>query len=383
MIIFETIWNLLGYVVPFVAVLSTVVFVHEMGHFLVGRWCGVKIDAFSLGIGPEIFGFDDRRGTHWRLALFPVGGYVKFHGDANGASVPDVEGAAAMSAAERALTLQGQPVGNRAAIVAAGPVANFLLTIAIFSALFFFNGEQILTPRIDAIDSGSVAEQAGFKTGDLVTAIDGRAVSSFSSLVNAVTTSPDIALTFEVLRDGAKVEIVATPRSQIENTRIGSQRVGRMGMHSSSDAADLRHQSYGPVGAIVRGLGETWFWAENTGTALKRIVTGRASADQISGPIQIARISGELYKVSPEILISLVAILSVSIGLLNLLPVPMLDGGHLMFYAYEALRGRPMNERVQEIGFRFGIAAVAAMMLFAVSNDLFHIIRDMKIFGIG
>ena len=383
MVIFDTIWMLLGYIVPFAIVLSTVVFIHEMGHFLVGRWCGVKIDAFSLGIGPELFGFDDRHGTHWRLALYPVGGYVKFHGDANGASVPDVEGAAAMPAAERALTLQGQPVGNRAAIVAAGPIANFLLTVAIFTGLFYFNGEMVLQPRISAVVQGSAAEQAGFKAGDFVLSIDGRSVSSFKDMSNAIITSPDIALTFEVDRAGTKTVIVAAPRSHVEETNIGRQRYGQLGLRGSQDPADLRKVEYNPLQAFVRGMGETWYWVENTGTSIKRLVTGTASADQISGPIQIARVSGEMAKVSIGGLVTLIAILSVSIGLLNLMPVPMLDGGHLMFYAYEAVRGRPMNERVQEIGFRLGIAAVAALMLFAVSNDLFNIIRDMKIFGIG
>ena len=383
MVIFDTIWMLLGYIVPFAIVLSTVVFIHEMGHFLVGRWCGVKIDAFSLGIGPELFGFDDRHGTHWRLALYPIGGYVKFHGDANGASVPDVEGAAAMPAAERALTLQGQPVGNRAAIVAAGPIANFLLTVAIFTGLFYFNGEMVLQPRISAVVQGSAAEQAGFKAGDFVLSIDGRSVSSFKDMSNAIITSPDIALTFEVDRAGTKTVIVAAPRSHVEETNIGRQRYGQLGLRGSQDPADLRKVEYNPLQAFVRGMGETWYWVENTGTSIKRLVTGTASADQISGPIQIARVSGEMAKVSIGGLITLIAILSVSIGLLNLMPVPMLDGGHLMFYAYEAVRGRPMNERVQEIGFRLGIAAVAALMLFAVSNDLFNIIRDMKIFGIG
>lgn len=383
MVVFDTIWMLAGYVVPFVAVLSTVVFVHELGHFVVGRWCGVKIDAFSLGIGPEIFGFDDRRGTHWRLALFPVGGYVKFHGDANGASVPDVEGAAAMPAAEQALTLQGQRVGNRAAIVAAGPIANFLLAIAIFSSLYYFNGEQVLQPRVASVVEGSAAEQAGFKAGDFVLAIDGRGVTSFKDMSNAIITSPDVALAFEVERAGTKLTIVAAPKSRVEDTNIGRQRFGQLGLRGSQDPADLRQVEYNPAEALARGLRETWFWVDNTGTSIKRLVTGKASADQISGPIQIARVSGEIAKVSIGGLITLIAILSVSIGLLNLLPVPMLDGGHLMFYAYEALRGRPMNERVQEIGFRFGIAAVAALMLFAVSNDLFNIVRDMKIFGIG
>ena len=383
MVVFYALQTMLTYVVPFVAVLSIIVFVHEMGHFLVGRWCGVKIDTFSLGIGPELFGFDDRRGTHWRLAAYPIGGYVKFHGDADGASTPDVDGIARMDAAERGRTLPGQPVLNRALIVLAGPVANLVLAVVLFSGLFFFLGQNVLQPRVAGVEAGSVAEASGFKAGDLVLRIDGRNVSSFADMTKAIVTSADIALTFDLERDGAPLTIVAAPRSHVEEMNIGRQRIGRLGLRGSGNPADLRHETYGFGEAIVRGAGETWYWVESSGTSLKRIFTGRASADQLTGPIGIARVSGEMAKVSIDRLLYLVAILSVSIGLLNLLPIPMLDGGHLMFYAYEAARGRPMSERAQEIGFRFGLATVGALMLFAISNDLYKLVVELKIFQIG
>lgn len=383
MFVLNSLWTLVSYAVPFFIVLTVVVFVHELGHFLVGRWCGVKIDAFSLGFGPEIFGFTDRYGTRWRFAAYPLGGYVKFHGDANGASAPDSEGVARMSEAERRLTLPGQPIANRAAIVAAGPFANFILTILIFSGLAYFYGQTILQPRVAGVVAGSAAEEAGFKAGDMVVRMDGRSVASFSDVSRAVMSSAGIPIRFEVERAGAAVTIEATPRVQEEQTKIGLQRYGRLGLEASRRPEDLRYETYGLGESLGQGVAETWYWVENTGTSVKRLFAGKASADQLSGPIRIAQISGELAKVSIADVIRLIAILSVSIGLLNLAPIPLLDGGHLLFYACEALRGRPLSERVQEIGFRFGLATVGALMLFALSNDILNIIRDFKLFPIG
>jgi regulator of sigma E protease len=218
--------SLLGYLVPFLAVLTVVVFIHELGHFLVGRWCGVGVNAFSIGFGPELFGWNDRHGTRWKLSAIPLGGYVKFAGDTNGASVPDPAALAQMSDAERAVSFHHKSVARRTAIVAAGPIANFLLAIAIFSGITYFSGRQILSPRIDAIQPGSAAERAGFKPGDLVLSINGRAISSFTDMQRIISASADDTLTVRVERQGQELTIDAVPDLRETNTPFGKQRIG-------------------------------------------------------------------------------------------------------------------------------------------------------------
>jgi len=366
--------SLLGYLVPFLAVLTVVVFIHELGHFLVGRWCGVGVNAFSIGFGPELFGWNDRHGTRWKLSAIPLGGYVKFAGDSNGASVPDAAALAQMSEAERAVSFHFKSVARRTAIVAAGPIANFLLAIAIFSGITYFSGRQILSPRIDAIQPGSAAERAGFKPGDLVLSINGRAISSFTDMQRIISASADDTLTVRVERQGKELTIDAVPDLRETETPFGKQRIGLLGLQASRAAEDFKIVTYGPIESIRLGAAETWYVVERTFTYIGRLVVGRESADQLSGPIRIAQVSGQVANLGGvSALISLVAVLSVSIGLINLFPVPLLDGGHLMFYAIEALRGRPLSERAQEIGFRIGLAIVVMLMLFATWNDIVHL----------
>jgi regulator of sigma E protease len=223
------IWALAGYILPFLFVLSLVVFFHELGHFLIGRWCGVKVDTFSLGFGPELFGINDRRGTHWRVAAFPLGGYVKFHGEANGASMTDEAAVAAMPPGDRAVSFIAQKVWKRAAIVAAGPLANFLLAIVIFTGIFYVNGRAILLPIVDGIASGSAAEAAGFQLGDRIVSIGGIKVDSFEDMQRVVQTASDMELDFSVERGGKLVELVATPRRRDVVTPFGTTRVGVLG----------------------------------------------------------------------------------------------------------------------------------------------------------
>jgi regulator of sigma E protease len=366
--------SLFGYLVPFLAVLTVVVFIHELGHFLVGRWCGVGVNAFSIGFGPELFGWNDRHGTRWKLSAIPLGGYVKFAGDSNGASVPDAAALAQMSEAERAVSFHFKSVARRTAIVAAGPIANFLLAIAIFSGITYFSGRQILSPRIDAIQPGSAAERAGFKPGDLVLSINGRAISSFTDMQRIISASADDTLTVRVERQGKELTIDAVPDLRETETPFGKQRIGLLGLQASRAAEDFKIVTYGPIESIRLGAAETWYVVERTFTYIGRLVVGRESADQLSGPIRIAQVSGQVANLGGvSALISLVAVLSVSIGLINLFPVPLLDGGHLMFYAIEALRGRPLSERAQEIGFRIGLAIVVMLMLFATWNDIVHL----------
>jgi regulator of sigma E protease len=366
--------SLLGYLVPFLIVLTVVVFVHELGHFLIGRWCGVGVTAFSIGFGPEILGFTDKHGTRWKLSAIPLGGYVKFAGDANGASVPDADSLSQMSAAERAVSFHHKSVWRRAAIVAAGPIANFILAIAIFAGMVYVNGRHILAPRVDAIQAGSAAERAGFQPGDLVVSINGRAIGSFTEMQRIVSASADDTLTVIVDRNGRQMTLEAVPDLKEQETPFGKQRIGLLGLQASKAPEDLAHVRYGLVESLKLGTFETWYVIDRTFTYIGRLVMGRESADQLSGPIRIAQVSGQVANLGGTSgLVSLVAVLSVSIGLINLFPIPLLDGGHLLFYAIEALRGRPLSDRAQEIGFRIGLAIVVMLMLFATWNDLVHL----------
>jgi regulator of sigma E protease len=369
------VWTLLfGYILPFLVVLTVVVFVHELGHFLVGRWCGVGVNAFSIGFGPELLAFTDRKGTRWRFAAIPLGGYVKFAGDVNGASVPDNENLSRMSAADRAVSFHHKPVWKRAAIVAAGPIANFILAVAIFAGIFYVSGRNVLIPRVDVVQPGSAAERAGFQRGDIVVSINGRALKGFADLQRIVGTSAEETLAIVVDRNGERLTLQATPDRRETETAFGRQRIGILGLQATRSQEDVRHISYGLGEAIAAGAYECWYVVDRTFNYLGKLLTGRESADQLSGPIRIAQVSGQVADLGGlGGLINLVAILSVSIGLINLFPVPMLDGGHLMFYAIEALRGRPLSERAQEIGFRIGFALVLMLMLFATWNDVLHL----------
>lgn len=373
-----SLWNAghfaLGYLVPFLFVLTLVVFVHELGHFLVGRWCGVDVQTFSIGFGRELFGFTDRHGTRWRFALIPLGGYVKFSGDADAASAPDDAAVQRMTPEERARSLPAQSIGERAAIVAAGPIANFLLAIMIFAGTIFLFGKQVLIPRVDAVVAGSVAETAGLKAGDIVIAIDGHKVDSFSEMQRIISTRPEERLTVTVDRSGSTLDLPVTPALSELKTPVGTQRIGVIGVRASPKPEDWTTQRFGVIDSLRMGVSETWFVVTRTYDYIAKLLKGRESTDQLSGPIRIAQVSGLVASSGGLLgLMNLAAILSVSIGLMNLLPVPMLDGGHLMFYLYEALRGRPLSPRAQEIGFRLGLALVLMLMLFVTWNDIVHV----------
>ncbi|WP_349360513.1 RIP metalloprotease RseP [Stappia sp.] len=363
-----------GYILPFLFVLTIVVFFHELGHFLVARWCGVRVVAFSVGFGPELFGRNDRHGTRWKLSAIPLGGYVKFAGDENEASAPDTEALARMSEEERAGAFQTKSVARRAAIVAAGPFANFLLSIVIFALLFGLMGRPEISPRVDDVRPDSAAAEAGLQTGDLILAIDGVEIETFSQLQRIVTVSADRPLEMQVERGSQILDLTVTPRRQELRDRFGNvQNVGLLGVSRSASPDDVVVRSFGPVEAVVEGGKETWFVVTRTAGYIGGILTGRESTDQLGGPIRVAQISGQVATLGFAALLNLTAILSVSIGLLNLLPIPMLDGGHLMFYAAEAVRGKPLSERMQEYGFRIGIAIVLFLMVFATWNDLLHL----------
>lgn len=362
-------------IVPFLFVLTIVVFFHELGHFLVARWCGVAVKVFSVGFGPELIGFTDRKGTRWRLSAIPLGGYVKFLGDETVASTPDREGVAAMSAEDRSKSFPAKSVGARAAIVAAGPLANFLLAIVIFAVIFSVYGRETMTPRVDGVVPGSAAEIAGFEAGDLVVEIDGRAIASFTELQRIVTVMAGETLSVVVERDGRQVMLQVTPELIEDTDRFGNKfRVGRLGVQRSpSGPEDIITETFSIPQATILAVQETWFVTERTVGYLAAVIAGRESPDQLGGPIRVAEVSAQVATIGFIALINLAAILSISIGLINLFPIPMLDGGHLVFYAIEAIRGKPLSERVQDIGFRIGLAAVLMLMIFATWNDIVHL----------
>ena len=361
------------YVVPFIIILSLIVGVHELGHYLVGRWCGVKIDAFSLGFGPELFARVDARGTRWRVGALPLGGYVKFHGDPNAANV----GAGSDVSVDRSLTLAGQPLRNRAAIVLAGPVANFILAFVIFTGMFMAFGRVEHTARIGRIEAGSPAAAAGFQAGDVIKSINGNPIDSFEALQESTLMSTGLPMNFVVERQGHDVDLTATPRITVVDQGVfGKRRMGHLGLASSADRNDAKVERCGLITCAAWGAAQEWFIVKATGTYVAGIFAGRESTDQMSGLIGAAQMAGEMAKISFWELFSLAAWFSVSVGLMNLLPVPLLDGGHLAFYAFEALLGRPLSERAQEIGLRIGIALVALLVVFTTSHDILRLVTN-------
>ncbi|HKH80454.1 MAG TPA: RIP metalloprotease RseP [Methylovirgula sp.] len=367
--------SIFGTIVPFLFVLSIVIFFHELGHFLVGRLCGVKIDVFSLGFGPEVAALVDGKGTRWRIGMLPLGGYVKFHGDANGASMSNAAALAAVPEAEKSTTFFVQKVWKRAVIVAAGPIANFILAILIFTGIYFVHGRGILIPEIDKIIPGSVAEAAGFAPGDIVVSIDGNKIESFEDMQRIVQTSSDTPLSFVVERHGTRITLVATPRRRDVSTPVGTSRVGVLGVEANASAANWHVQHYGLVESAKLATAETGFIIEQTASYAGGLLTGRESTDQLSGPIRIAEVSGQMAKIGFAALLNLAAVLSISIGILNLLPIPLLDGGHLFYYAIEAVRGKALNERIQQVGFRIGLTLVAGLMILATYNDILRLAK--------
>lgn len=358
-------------VAGFLFVLTVVVFFHELGHFLMARWCGIGVQAFSIGFGPEIFGFNDRFGTRWRLSWIPLGGYVKFIDDDNVASAGHTP-LEHLSEADRKRSFQSKSLGARAAVVAAGPIANFVLAIVIFTALFTFFAEQTTAAKVDVVAPGSAAEKAGFLPGDQVLSIDGHAIESFNEMQQIVRLSAGVTLNFVVDRGGQKVELKATPELKEIKDGFGN-RAGQLGIQRNATAAEWVAKRHDPLTALKMAFQRSYMIVQTSLEYLAKVVSGRESADQLGGPIRIAQISGQVASIGFLPLLDLAAVISISIGLINLFPIPMLDGGHLLFYGIEGIRGRPLSENVQEIGFRIGLAFVLMLMIFATWNDLIHL----------
>lgn len=383
----------LSWILPFLFVLTIVVTVHEFGHFLAAKACGVAIDSFSLGFGKAIVSWRDRAGVEWRIGWIPLGGYVRFSGDENAASVPDSNDLAELRseivAREGPAAVRRyfhfKPLWQRAIVVVAGPMANFVLSIFLFALVSMIVGETLVPARIDLIQPGSPAAAAGFQRGDLVTQAGNRKIESFQDLREVVLVRAGVPIRFTVQRGGQTLQLTVTPAQGMVADGLGGRQPGGMiGVGPPTAITDVVHRTYGPIESVERGVYMTWDVLDTTVYYLGRVVRGQVSADQLSGPLGIAQASHALAKVGAEgeqgvanqvlgsawALLGMVAVYSVGIGFLNLLPIPMLDGGHLLFYAYEAVARRPVGAAVQAVSYRVGLALLVGLMLFASTNDL-------------
>ena len=461
--LFGNFQSIISYGLPFLFVLTIIVFFHELGHFMVARWCGVAVETFSVGFGREIFGFTDKKGTRWKFSWIPLGGYVKFLGDENAASVPDREGLEQMDAQARESSFYHKSVGKRSAVVAAGPIANFLLAIVIFAVIFMVLGRPVASPTVGSVQPDSVAAKAGFQVKDVVVSINDDDIETFAEMMSFIRSSADKNLTFVVRRgeelvtlnvtpvltdivdragnkhkmgavgigqatdpivdsiaansaaaeagmqvkdrvvsiDGSEitsfsdmqqivvksagkplsivvrrgedlVTLQVTPKAHEGTDAQGNKRVvGRLGITRNAQG-DIKMERYGPVTAVWMGMKETWTVGERTLGYVFGLIAGREKTDQLGGPLRIAQISGQVFQISFAALFNLAAVLSVTIGLINLFPIPMLDGGHLLYYGIEAVRGEPLSERMQDVGFRVGLGLVVALMIFVTWLDLTH-----------
>ncbi|MBM3505529.1 MAG: RIP metalloprotease RseP [Alphaproteobacteria bacterium] len=366
----EALW-VLG---PFLVVLTVLVFVHELGHYLVARWNRVDVEVFSIGFGPEIVGWNDRRGTRWKISWIPLGGYVKFFGDANAAS-----GGAAnldhLPPERRMRSFHFQPLSRRAAVVAAGPIANFLLAILLFAVIFATAGQPFTAPVVGSVDPTSAAAAADIRVGDRIVKADGQGIERFEALQRYVQLRPNepIALT---LRRGEQTLIVdVTPRLREIRDGLGNiQRVGQLGIRSTT----VEHIRHDPLSALWQGTVATADIVGVTFVAIRQMIVGSRGTEELAGVIGIAHMSKQVAQVGLLALVQFAAFLSVSLGLINLFPIPVLDGGHLVLFAAEAIRGKPLSERVIEYSFRFGLALVLMLVVLTTFNDL----SRLQVFGL-
>ena len=355
------------WVIPFLIVITPLVFFHELGHYLAARACNVRVEMFSVGFGREILGWTDRLGTRWKIALIPIGGYVKMFGEMQ--NVPsDSESTSEISADEAAFAFHTKSIAQRAFIVIAGPMANLVLAVFILSGIFMTIGQPYTPTTIDSVVADSAAESAGFVAGDKIIGVDGKTVRRFEEVREMVLINPGIKMIFLVKRQGKTIQLTATPEVVIIETDVGNQKYGRLGV--SAGAVGQEMKKHGAFGAILEGSKQTYVLTENIFTALGQILNGTRKTEELAGPIRIAKMSSDVWKLGIINVLMLAAILSINLGIVNLFPVPLLDGGHLFFYAIEALRGRPLGERAQEYSMRLGILLLLALMLFVTFNDI-------------
>ncbi len=360
-----------GYVVPFLIVLTVVVFVHEFGHYLVARLCGVRVTAFSLGFGKAWIKRRDKHGTSWQIGWLPLGGYVKMFGDSDPASSgPSPEAAETLTPEERKVAFFAQPVVRRAAIVVAGPLVNYLFAFVVLAGLFWSHGQPFAPPVIATVQEGSAAEQSGLLPGDVVVALDGTTARSFEDIRRTAALNVGTPLVLEILREGAPRTITVTPKVVIMKDVFGGEHTtGRLGVASGN----VVYRSLSGGQSLVEAAHECWTLTTGTLRGVGQMIIGMRGTDELGGPLRIAEMSGKVAQEGFAALAWFTALLSLNLGLINLFPIPLLDGGHLFFYLIEAVRRRPLGARAQEIGANIGLALVVSLMVLATWNDLVHL----------
>ena len=354
-------------IAAFIFVLTVIVFIHEYGHYYIARINGVKVEAFSIGFGKELFGWNDKHGTRWKICAIPMGGYVKMFGDINPASVPDDEQIKAFTKEEEEVAFHSKKLSQKTAIVSAGPIANFILSIVILSVLFAFVGKSTTLPEVSAIAPDSAAEAAGLQEGDMILEIDGEGVRTFADLQRIIGINTGTEVGIKLDRGGEIVNVAVTPRITEREDAFGNPvKTPLLGVMSTA----MSYEKLSLVKAPIEAVRETYNIGKSTLIAVGQMIVGKRSATEISGPIGIAKYSGQSAKRGVETLFWFMAVLSINLGLINLFPIPVLDGGHLLYYGIEAVRGKPMADKYQQYGFKIGIALVATLAIFAIVNDI-------------
>ena len=359
------------YAIPFMVVLTIVVFVHELGHFLLARWNGVKVEVFSIGFGPELFGFNDRMGTRWKFSAIPMGGYVRMFSDADLASRPDNEAMAEMTAEERAYSHHHKTVWQRIQISVAGPLSNYIFGILLLTVVFAIYGEEVPKddPVLGFVSSAGVAGQSGLKVGDRIISIDNHQVTSFKSMRDFVREHPAVALDVVIERDGKQEHVTVTPKAVTEENADGKTiHPGQLGVGPTT-----RFENKNILQAFGSGVYYAYDLTATTLGSIGGMLTGSKSAEGLTGPIGIAKLTGDKAMTDVRAFLWFIAFLSINLGFVNLLPVPVLDGGHLLFYFIEAARGRPLSEKTQERAFLVGLVLILSLVLFTTYQDIGNI----------
>jgi len=355
------------YFLAFALLITVVVFIHELGHYSVGRWCGIGVETFSIGMGKQIWGKKDKYGTLWRVAILPIGGYVKFYGDED----PSGKKSEVSENIKDHMNFHNKSVWKKIATTAAGPLFNFILAIFIFSIIFFFRGESLVQPYVGQIVDESPAYNSGLEAGDEIIYADTKEILYFNDLRDYVLENPENEIELTVIRDGVEKKIFLTPEVISSKDRFGNDySSARIGVIGSQNPEHIELKKYGLITSIYRGTYETYNLSAKILSYLGKLIAGRESIDQMGGPIKIIQISGEISNYGIIPLLALIAAISVNLGIINLLPIPVLDGGHLLYYSLEVVRGKPLSQKTQEIGMQIGMSLLIALMIFVTFLDI-------------